>query len=99
MISTIIKCELCLQFLVSIDLADNNHVNVFIHGISTQSDFSNNTIPYIYKEYTKFNIEKDVDTIFETVKDGIEYHHHWNTNSKKEFCDWLESEVHNGTFF
>ena len=99
MISTVIKCELGLQFLVSIDLADDNNVNVFIHGISTQSDFSNNTIPYIYKEYTKFNIEKDVETIFETVKHGIEYHHHWNTNSKKEFCDWLESEFLNGTFF
>ena len=99
MISTVIKCELGLKFLVSIDLANDNHVNVFIHGISTQSDFSNNTIPYIYKEYTNFNIEKDFETIFETVKRGIEYYHHWNTNSKKEFCDWLENEFLNGTFF
>ena len=99
MVSTVIKGELGLQFLVSLDLADESHVNVFIHGISTQSDFSNNTIPYIYKEYTKFNIEKDFNTIFETVKDGIEYHYRWNTNSKNKFADWLESELHNGTFF
>ena len=99
MVSTIIECEHDLQFLVSIDFADDNHVNIFIHGISTQSDFSNNTIPYIYKEYTAFNIKKDVNTIFETVKYRIEYHHHWNTNSKKKFIDWLESECLTGTFF
>jgi hypothetical protein len=33
MISTVIKCERGLQFLVSIDLAADNNVNVFIHGI------------------------------------------------------------------
>jgi hypothetical protein len=100
MVSTVIKGELGLQFMVSIDLADdNNHVNVFIHGIATQSDFSNHTIPYIYREHTAFNIEKDFDTIFEAVKYGIEYHYRWNTNSKNKFADWLESELHNGTFF